>query len=457
MTTITIDDFNKVDVRVGRIVDVQDFPEARKPAWKLTIDFGPELGTRKSSAQLKPLYTREELIGTRGTRLAKSPGMPKTTTALETPLRDQLDRLAAFEPVDLPVISLYLDMQRDQNGRSQFDAWLRKTLAERQQTFKSNARQSFDADVERIKAYLEGDVQRSANGLAIFACNGANLFEAVQLTVPIDDNWLFIGPVPHLYPLARLNDQYPRYAALLVDTNSARLFVFSLGTTETMQQVQNVKTRKTSMGGWSQARYQRHIENYHSQHIKEVVDILDRVVREEAINQIVVSCDEVAKPLLMEELPQHLKDKVVDVLHMDIKTPDHEVLNATLDALRAKDTQSDQEHVEQMIGAWRGGGLAVVGPEDTLDALQMGQVEELIIAARPSAVGRPESVPPGTTPGPVEVDTSAPNAQLDTERLKIADELVTKAQATSARIRFIENEDLLADVGGVGAILRFKI
>jgi tRNA-binding protein len=61
--TITIDDFNKVDVRVGRIVEVEDFPEARKPAWKLTIDFGPEIGRKRSSAQLKPLYAREELIG----------------------------------------------------------------------------------------------------------------------------------------------------------------------------------------------------------------------------------------------------------------------------------------------------------------------------------------------------------------------------------------------------------
>ena len=60
---ITIDDFNRVDVRVGRIVDVEDFPEARKPAWKLTIDFGPEIGTKRSSAQLKPLYSRAELMG----------------------------------------------------------------------------------------------------------------------------------------------------------------------------------------------------------------------------------------------------------------------------------------------------------------------------------------------------------------------------------------------------------
>jgi tRNA-binding protein len=60
--TITIDDFNKVDIRVGRIVEVEDFPEARKPAWKLTIDFGGELGRKRSSAQLRPLYAREQLL-----------------------------------------------------------------------------------------------------------------------------------------------------------------------------------------------------------------------------------------------------------------------------------------------------------------------------------------------------------------------------------------------------------
>jgi tRNA-binding protein len=56
-------DFEQVELRVGTIVAVDDFPDAKKPAWKLTIDFGAEIGTRRSSARLTDLYAREELLG----------------------------------------------------------------------------------------------------------------------------------------------------------------------------------------------------------------------------------------------------------------------------------------------------------------------------------------------------------------------------------------------------------
>lgn len=63
MTTITYDDFTKVDVRVGTVLDAQPLEGARKPAFRLEIDFGPELGVRKSSAQLTVHYTPQSLIG----------------------------------------------------------------------------------------------------------------------------------------------------------------------------------------------------------------------------------------------------------------------------------------------------------------------------------------------------------------------------------------------------------
>lgn len=60
---ITYKDFEKVDIRAGRIIDVQDFPEARKAAYKLEIDFGPEIGVKQSSVQAPGAHTKEELVG----------------------------------------------------------------------------------------------------------------------------------------------------------------------------------------------------------------------------------------------------------------------------------------------------------------------------------------------------------------------------------------------------------
>ncbi len=60
---IAFDDFMKVDVRVGQVLAVDPFPEARKPAWKLTIDFGPDIGVKKSSAQITTHYSRDQLLG----------------------------------------------------------------------------------------------------------------------------------------------------------------------------------------------------------------------------------------------------------------------------------------------------------------------------------------------------------------------------------------------------------
>ena len=63
MSQISWDDFQKVELRIGTIIEVEDFPEARKLAWKLTVDYGDEIGVRRASAQITDLYQSEELLG----------------------------------------------------------------------------------------------------------------------------------------------------------------------------------------------------------------------------------------------------------------------------------------------------------------------------------------------------------------------------------------------------------
>src|SRR5262249_11012145 len=139
-------------------------------------------------------------------------------------LNEQLDKLAAFGSVPFPVISLYLNTAADQHGRSHFAQFVRKEFPLRSRTFpaRSPVRESFDNDYQRIMTYLEERLPASINGLALFACSAASgFFEAIQLEAPIRKHELFVSDRPHLYPLARLAGQYPRYAVALVDSQSA--------------------------------------------------------------------------------------------------------------------------------------------------------------------------------------------------------------------------------------------
>lgn len=374
------------------------------------------------------------------------------------PLEHLIERLTEFEPLGLPVVSLYLNAQSDQNGQHNYDVFARKELSERAKTFEADSpeRASIDEDLVRINRYLEQKIEPPTQGIAVFACSGANdFFETLQLESPIENNRLFVYDRPHLYPLARLLDQFPRYAVILADTNSAKIFVSALGEIATRKEVQNVKTKRTQVGGWSQMRYQRHTKNYHLHHAKEVIDNLERLVRDERIEHVILAGDEeTIIPLLRAEMSKELSARVIDVLSLGIDTPEHELVEATLDAYRKHDIQTDKDKVEQLIGEYQRDGLAVAGVPQTLAALSNGQVEELVIAASADVLQFDQA----------EVDKVLQLYASDSEvsgvmdRRTVADELVRRAtQLSSAEITFIEDAGALKNVGGVGALLRYRV
>ena len=373
--------------------------------------------------------------------------------------RQNLETLAAFEPNGFPFVSLYLNTQPDQHGRDDFDRFVRKEFRNRAKTYAEGSpeRESFERDASRIIIYLRDKLAPSANGLAVFACAGAdNYFVALQLDAPIEKHSLHVSERPHIYPLARLIDQYPRYVALVADTTKARLFVFGLGKTKRREELNNLHTKQTLAEERPQLRYRQRLHNYRLQYVKDVAHMLERAVRAEKAQHIVLAGDDVFIPLFLEQVPHYLEDKLIDVLRLDIRTPEHEVLTATMESIRENQVQTDAEKVGDLLNKYREGGLAVAGLDDTLDALLQGQVAELILGAslKEIRVDRKslKEIPwIAATPGTLAEHVVEPRSAA-----VIADKLVARALSTGSGVTFIKDPILLGDIGGVGAFLRYR-
>jgi peptide chain release factor subunit 1 len=372
------------------------------------------------------------------------------------PLKEMLNRLAKFEPVDLPVISLYLNTQADGRGGGNIESFVIEELKAKAQTFprQSPARASFDTDAARIIAYLE-NIRLPPSGVAIFTCAGAgDFFETFSLDAPVDEPKLYVCSRPHLYPLAHQSDEFPRYAALIANEDAARIYVFGIGENPGEAKIKDTNASRTQPGGWSQARYQRHIKNYHLHHAKEVVVALEQVALKDKVNHIVLAGDEAILAALRKEFPPHLSERVIDTLRLDIATPEHVVAERTLESLQKHEAKMDAERVERLLDEYRACGLAVVGAQDTLAALSQGRVDELYLSASLDAIcAGVEQAGCGSVD--VSQNGSALGGGTAPMKVKVREELVRRALLIGANITFIEDAALLADVGGVGAMLRY--
>jgi peptide subunit release factor 1 (eRF1) len=259
-----------------------------------------------------------------------------------TRLADHIQQLAAFAPTAFPVLSLYLDLMPNRHQHERDIAYVRAALAERVASLHPQApeRASLERDVARIEIHLRDEVSPSASGLAIFACSGDGFFDAVQLETPLDRRALYVDAVPHLYPLVRLEDEYPRYAAVMLEAHHARIYVFGLDTTPRESADAGPAPRHRAVGGWSQARFHRRAENLHLEPLDDVVETLDRIVVDENLRRIVVTGHDGAVPRLCNQLPARLSEKLVDVVRLDRHAGEGRLLHATLEALRAQDADA---------------------------------------------------------------------------------------------------------------------
>jgi peptide subunit release factor 1 (eRF1) len=396
--------------------------------------------------------------------------MQAELTLKKNPLSKLMERLAAFEPADAPFLSIYLNAQADDRGRDNFGAFLKTEFSNAAADYAdaTEQSQSFKTDQEKVETFLAEKARADANGIAIFACSATSFFRTAQFRAPLEENRFFVFDRPHIFPLARLMAQNPRFCVVWADTNKADIYVFGDEANRIqdapdeakVEEIQNVKTQRQQQGGWSQQRFQRRVENFHQQHAKEVVAELDKLVREEELDMIVLSGQEARiLQIIEDELPKHLAEKIIGRMNNDQYASEDDLREAALEIVERYDREQDREAVARMIGAKESSGLGCTGVSETLAALSNGQVEELLILADTSRIRYNEEnvdkVLEDYAPGD---DNSANDALPDTgEKRQVLDELIVRAYNSAARIRFVEENSLLSGIGGVGAIFRYKI
>jgi peptide chain release factor subunit 1 len=349
-------------------------------------------------------------------------------------LRALLRRLAEASSTEAYILSVYADVRPQAHGQRPADrpelTAARHRLATIQESLPahSSQRASLDDDLARIERTLEEEDLEGAGGLAIFACSRIGLWEVVRAAGAFDTQ-VAAGPTADLFQLARLLDDSVSAVVAIVDTNTCRLFVSRRGALRELPGPDEPpdEHRRHDQGGWSQARYQRHVDMQDKRFAKEAAGAIEHLVERERAQHLILAGDERAIPILEAELTETVRGLVDQVIHLPMRSNPDDVESEVAPILAAIEESEATDVADRAIAGWLAGGLGVVGVDATIAALELGQVDQLVI------------------------DESA---RLDEE---LRTELVRQAALTDAAIEVVRQHPGLAQHEGVAATLRFRI
>lgn len=272
-----------------------------------------------------------------------------TTTKLgpdQSRLKALMRRLAEATSTEAPILSLYIDVRPeahdDRPGERNELIVVRDRLNAIADTLDphTDARVSFDANRARIEELLEGEDLNATDGVAVFACNRIGLWEAIGSTVDFDTQ-IAAGPTGELFQLARMLDESVSAVVAVVDTNTCRLFLTRRGGLEERRGLDEPteEHERHDVGGWSQARYQRHIDMQDKRFAKEAAVVIERLVQREKPQHAILAGDERAISVLDGELSEVVRPLVDYVARLGMRSSTDEV-PAEVAPILALDRQS---------------------------------------------------------------------------------------------------------------------
>ena len=360
-----------------------------------------------------------------------------TTTKLgpdQARLKDLMRRLAEATSTEAPILSVYVDVRPTAHGEQPGARPQLRVVRDRLDEVAgelephTDASGSVEADRGRIEQLLESEDLDGTDGLAIFACDRIGLWEAISSNVEFETR-VAAGPTAELFQLAKLLDEAVSAVVAVVSTSQCRLFVMRRGALEERpgHAEDDEEHKRHDQGGWSQARFQRHVDMQDKRFAKEAALFIERLVQRENARHVILAGEERAVSVLEGELPETVAPLVEHVASIQVRASADDVEEEIAPILAAIEEAEGMSVADRAIAGRRAGDLGVTGINATMTALEAGQVDELVIDE---------------------------TADIDDD---LRAELVRQASLTDARVEVVRDHDGLSRYEGVGATLRFRI
>lgn len=370
-----------------------------------------------------------------------------------------IKELAACEPTDAPFISLYLNTRGTESGNRQYELAIQDRLYFFEKEFSNGGEweKSFKKSWQKIEQYLNNELELKSNGAALFARSqpGNDFFLALQFPLPLENRFV-VDRVPHVFPLVQFLDNSHHYMVMISDSQKAKIFEIQFGGIKDIQQIEKAEEEKSFRGEWTQMHYQNWKKDQTKKFIKQKIKVLSELMQRNDVEHLVLAGDEVMLPRIKKELPKWLQDRVVDFARLGARTDEHQILRQTLEAFADFERIEDIDTLVSLRRELLTDGLGVMGTQTTVEALNAGKIDELIVATEYEA-------PPGWRCDNCDFlgtgSTSAPCQYCGHRVLKpvnLKDELVRRTLVSGASVETIVHNVWFMRQGGLGALLRYK-
>ena len=370
---------------------------------------------------------------------------------------DRVRELASFRAEHGCAISLFLNLDPSEvptagDAQTRMNSLLATAEKADRSELTHDQREGLKADFARIERWFDDDFNRDgARGLAIFAAGLDNFWSTVSLTGAVTDV-VKVGREFVLAPLIPLVTRADGTIVVVVGREQGQLFRLRAGRLEPIADHTEEQPGQHDQGGWSQARYQRHIEKLVQEHLKEVAEELDRSRKRMRAPKVVLVCAEEMRSELIDELSKEAREALIGFANAEAHASPSELLEAVRPVLEQAQAKDERDVIDRWREEAGRNGRATSGWESTLEAASDGRVEMLLAqegfdrpAFRCPACGR--------------AAMSGGSCPLDGTRLEPHDAgldlAVRQTIAHGGAVWAIRHHEDLAPVEGVGALLRY--